>query len=153
MSYGDDNVMTVHERASFFNHCTYQEALKDYGLNYTMADKTAESVPYIDFKDASFLKRTWVWSDEYQRHMAPLDKDSIFKMLHTFTVSKVAPREQQLADILRSANQEFFMHGDEVYANAREKLMTIAKKYDIAHFLPDSALPTLSEMKEWYMAA
>jgi len=152
MSYGDDNVMSVSEKAKFFNHCTYQEALKVYGLNYTMADKTTESVPYIHMKEASFLKRTWVWSEEFGRYMAPLEQSSIFKMLHTFTVSKVSSRQQQLADILRSANQEFFMHGDQIFTESREKLMKIAEKFELTHFMPGCSLPTLDEMKSWYAA-
>jgi hypothetical protein len=150
MSYGDDNVMSVSVKTPWFNHCTYQQSLAKYGLNYTMADKTAESVPYISMKETSFLKRTWVYSEQHGRYLAPLEKDSIFKMLHTFLVSKVSPKEQQLADILRSANQEFYMHGKETFLDARDKLEQIASEYELKHYLPGGQLPNLEEMDSWY---
>lgn len=150
MSYGDDNVMSVSEETPWFNHCTYQSALAKYGLNYTMADKTAESVPYIAMQDATFLKRTWVYSEQHGRYLAPLEEDSIFKMLHTFVVSKVSPKEQQLADILRSANQEFYMHGKTRFLDARDKLEQIASEYELKHYLPGGQLPSLEEMDSWY---
>lgn len=150
MSYGDDNIMSVSDEADWFNHCTYQKSLAKYGLNYTMADKTAESVPYISMDEANFLKRKWVYSEKYGRYLAPLELDSIYKMLHTFVVSKVSPKEQQLADILRSANQEFFMHGEEAFASARDKLVQIASEYELSHYLPGGQLPDLEEMDSWY---
>lgn len=150
MSYGDDNVMSVSEEASFFTHCSYQEALKSFGLNYTMANKTAESVPYIHMREATFLKRSWVYSEKFGRYLAPLEEDSIFKMLHTYTLSKAVPKEQQLADILRSANQEFFMHGEEKFTSARDKLEQIASEFELKHYLPNNTLPDLLQMEEWY---
>ncbi len=82
--------------------------------------------------------------------MAPLEEDSIFKMLHTFVISKVSPKEQQLADILRSANQEFFMHGTTRFCDARDKLEQIANEYELNHYLPGGRLPDLEEMVVWY---
>jgi hypothetical protein len=150
MSYGDDNIMSVSDKTPWFNHCTYQSSLAKFGLNYTMADKTTASVPYIDMRDANFLKRKWVYSEQFERYLAPLEMDSIYKMLHTFVVSKVSPKEQQLADILRSANQEFYMHGKEQFLSARDKLEQIASEFELSHYLPGGQLPSLEEMDSWY---
>jgi len=150
MTYGDDNVMSVSEAAHFFTHTTYQAALKKYGLDYTMAEKEAESVPYIAMDQATFLKRSWVYSEKHKRYYAPLEKDSIFKMLHTYNVSKKVEAKQQLADILRAANQEFYMHGDETFVSARDKLEQIASKHELHHYMADCALPSLQEMDAWF---
>jgi hypothetical protein len=149
MTYGDDNVMSVSPKAHFFNHTTYQAA-KVYGLDYTMADKDAKSVPYITMDQATFLKRSWVYSEKHGRYYAPLDVESIYKMLHTFNVSSKVDSEQQLADILRAANQEFYMHGDQVFGDARDKLEQIANKHELNHYMPQGALPTLMEMDQWF---
>lgn len=150
MSYGDDNIMSVDEQVPWYTHTTYQSALARYGLNYTMADKSGESVPYIDMEQATFLKRSWVYDPRYGRYKCPLDMKSISKMLHSMLVSGAVSKQQQLADILRSANQEFFMYDQPIFEKAHESLVQIAKEFDLCHFLPDCKLPGWQDLDVWY---
>lgn len=149
MTYGDDNVMSVREDCGWFNHTSIQEWLAQYGITYTMADKLAESVPYIHFKDATFLKRSWVWDDELQLYKCPLEKASIFKMLHTVQLSKTEAVEQQVGNIISTANREFFQFGRETFEESRSKLLTVATTHELMHYIPNSHLETYDELMDW----
>jgi hypothetical protein len=54
-TYGDDNIMGVSPACTWFYHGAIQEQLSHIGVEYTMADKEAESRPYISLSEASFL--------------------------------------------------------------------------------------------------
>jgi DNA-binding cell septation regulator SpoVG len=59
MTYGDDNIMSVNKSIDWFNHTNIANCFEELEIVYTMADKEAESVPFINISDASFLKRSW----------------------------------------------------------------------------------------------
>lgn len=58
MTYGDDNAMGVSEEIPWFNHTSIQKCLLNVDIGYTMADKNALSIPYIDISECTFLKRS-----------------------------------------------------------------------------------------------
>jgi hypothetical protein len=136
ITYGDDNVMSVSEKAPWFNHTSMQKALADIDITYTMADKEAESVPYIDIKDASFLKRTWRWDKDMNTYLCPLEEDSINKSLMVcFHDRKKLEMEPRCVAIIKSAVNEYFFYGKNKFEEKRKFLQKIAD---------DSGL------KEWY---
>lgn len=149
MTYGDDNVMSIREDCVWFNHTSIQAWLAQYGITYTMADKEAESVPYIHINDATFLKRSWVWDPELRLYRCPLERASIFKMLHTVQVSKTETVEQQLGNIISTANREFFQFGKQIFEEAREKLIKVATTHELMHYVPNSHLETHEELSQW----
>lgn len=57
ITYGDDNIFGVCASAPWFNHTTISGALAECGVVYTMADKEAESIPYINISDATFFEK------------------------------------------------------------------------------------------------
>ena len=59
LTYGDDNILNVCPTIPWFNHTSIQAAIAKIGVEYTMADKEAESLPYIHINECSFLKRSW----------------------------------------------------------------------------------------------
>lgn len=122
MTYGDDNIMSVSHIASWFNHTAIVGAFAQLGIVYTMADKNAESVPYIHMDDATFLRRGWRWSDAVRGYLAPLDHDSIEKMLTVWVKSKSVEQPYQLRSVITSAVREYFFYGEEVY-NVKSKLL------------------------------
>jgi len=124
ITYGDDNVMGV-RRGINFDHTKIQSILDNFGITYTMADKTSASVPYIHINEVSFLKRTWVWSDEIKGYLCPLEFDSIQKMLTTWVRSKTICKEEQICAIVSSAIRECFFYGEEVFDKYSDKLRNI----------------------------
>ena len=116
MTYGDDNIMSVREECEGFNHTIIQKELAKVDITYTMADKEAESVPFINIFEASFLKREWLWNDVHKVYTAPLDEKSIIKMLCVIVKSKTVTLNEQLTDIIRSAHEEWWYHGPSVFA-------------------------------------
>lgn len=151
VTYGDDNVGGVSEDIPWYNHSTISEKFAEWGITYTMADKEGQSVPYINIDECSFLKRTWVYNAERQTYDAPLEHDSILKTLHTFVASKVIDIKEQHAELLLSANREYFMYGCDVFETKRQLLTDLAEKYEVSHFMPNARLPTREELEEWVL--
>lgn len=148
--YGDDNKMSVSERAPWFTHTAIQEVLARYGIVYTMADKSAGSVPYVHDRDASFLKRYFLPDMLLDRVCPPLELDSIYKSLHSVVASSFMSLEEQTAECVKNANREFFFHGKQFFELRRSQLLTIMEKNDLLHYLPHKSLADYEEVGEWY---
>lgn len=125
-TYGDDNIMSVREDYPGFNHTAIQAVYAKQGITYTMADKTAKSVPYIHHKDSDFLKRKSRFDPSFQYtetdgtthnglYMAVLDEDSIFKSLHSNVRSKEQSEHAVAAQCIDNAAREFWFHGREKF--------------------------------------
>jgi hypothetical protein len=115
MTYGDDNIMSVSESIDWYTHTTVSKAFAEMGITYTMADKEAESVPFVNISQASFLKRSWVYDDDVKFHLAPLEHDSIEKMLMVWVKSKSVSQEEQTISVVTTALREYFFYGKAVY--------------------------------------
>lgn len=115
ITLGDDHVFTVSEQRKALSHTAVQSVLKDLGLDYTMAEKDADSVPFIELKDAPFLKRKFVYSSELGCVVGPIERNTIFKMLTINVISKSATKEEQLAQSICAAIAESFFHGKEFF--------------------------------------
>lgn len=152
MTYGDDNAMGVSKNAPFFNHTAIQNALKECGIKYTMADKEAESIPYIHIDQISFLKRFWVWNKEVGAYLAPLEEASIGKMLTMCVASKTLCPEAQAVTAMMAAHSEYFMYGKEVFEEKALMLMRIAEKSDIMTYVDPEKFPSWEDLKLRYWA-
>lgn len=141
-TYGDDNIMGVSKSAEWFNHTTIAETLKNVGITYTMADKEAQSVPYIHISEASFLKRTWRYDEDIGAFVAPLDHESIEKMLMVWTRSKSILPEEQCIAVVSSANMEYFWYGREVYEEKQLMLKEMIDSLGYQAWIEDSTFPT-----------
>jgi hypothetical protein len=146
MTYGDDNIMSVSEQAPWFNHTTIVRAFASLGIVYTMADKESQSVPYIHISEASFLKRTWVWNEEVGNYLAPLDHDSIEKMLTVWVASKSVEPVYQLRSVITSAVREYFFYGREVYEEKRQLLRKIFVDKGFVDYVEAYMFPTFDEL-------
>jgi len=145
INYGDDNVQGVADCASWYNHTTIKDELVKYGIVYTMADKEAESVPYISIDESTFLKRHWVWSDEIQSYVGPLEEKSIRKMLMWKISSRTICEELQNVQTFISALNEWFYYGRETFEDNRLWLLSLVDKYRLHYYLPHG-LPTWHDM-------
>ena len=127
MTYGDDNIMTVAEGYDDFNHTAIADQLAKVSIKYTMADKDAESVPFISLSEASFLKHYAVWDEELNLYRSPIENDSIAKMLHTHLKSKILSMEQSSAEAIQNAALKYFEFGREVYTLRKSQLEEVAR--------------------------
>lgn len=148
MTYGDDNIMSVSNEASWFNHTAIASKFAELDIIYTMADKEAESVPFIHIDQASFLKRTWRHDEDLGCMVAPLDHDSIEKMLMVWNRSKSVTEEAQGISVISTALREYFFYGRETYTIKLKMLKKLVKdlKWDI--WIEDSTFPTFDELCE-----
>lgn len=152
VNYGDDNLMSVKEDEPLFTHTNVSNILGDCGVTYTMADKEAESVPYITLNDANFLKRSFVRDDENGVWLAPLELSSMGKMLHTYVYNKHNPmtEKQLMGQVLYTANMEFFHFGREQFEFRQSQLKAVAEKCDLnSHMM---ALPTYDELMKSFLS-
>jgi len=150
MTYGDDNIMSVSEFCPSFNHSTIQMCLEELDVVYTMADKEAVSVPYIHISEASFLKRTWLWNDKESVYTAPLDESSIEKMLCVFVRSKTITAKEQISEIIKCAQREWWHYGEVVFNEKTQMLQEVIKECDLESYFVDIPLRTYEYLWEQF---
>nr|QKQ15133.1 hypothetical protein [Trichosanthes kirilowii marnavirus] len=154
ITYGDDILMAILRACGFFNHSTMAEALKTIGVEFTMADKNAKSRPFIHISEATFLKRSFVYSEELGAMVGPLDHSSISKMLTRCVKSKNYVAEQHMLQVVRSALDEYFWYGREVFESRRLKFFNICRDNDLLRFIDSfDPFPHWDELVNRYDAA
>jgi hypothetical protein len=152
-TFGDDNVMGVSPDIDFFTHTTIRDTLANVGIVYTMADKEAKSVPFLHINDISFLKRTWKYDHDVGAIVAPLEMDSIEKMLLINVVSKSIPQEAQMMSIFASAIREYFWHGKDIYNCKRDLFMELILEHELMPYYESYVLPPWEELKTAFWQA
>jgi hypothetical protein len=128
VTYGDDLLGSVTSSAApYFNNVIYAEfCLKHFGMKYTSATKGQVLKPFVEKKDMTFLKRGFVWREDLDHWVAPLDRSSIMKSLLWSLPSKVVSSHTQFTECCVSANRELFFHYKEKeFFVKREKLITL----------------------------
>lgn len=148
MTYGDDNIMTVKKGYKAVNHTRIAAVFSAMGIKYTMADKDAESVPYIHLSTASFLKHFAVWDEEMKLYRCPVEEGSIAKMLHAHLKSDVLTKEQSAAEAIKNVALKKFEFGREEYTKTVSQLEQVAKDSGIFGYL--EPIPSYEERMQWY---
>ncbi|APG78400.1 hypothetical protein 1 [Hubei picorna-like virus 4] len=128
LTYGDDNVMGVHPSAPWFYHGAIQTALEKIGVGYTMADKEAETRPYINISECSFLKRSWRMEEELGMYTCPLEEASIHKSLTVWTPSATIDKYRQMVQVIVAANNEYFFYGKDTFEKHHSFFAEILKE-------------------------
>jgi len=125
-NYGDDGILNVKEEIRhLFNNKIFAElASKHLGMEYTSASKTGEVQESMEMSELSFLKRNFVYKEEFSRWVACIDPNSILKCLTMFIKSKVVTFEQQVESSFISAQLELFLHLEE------EEFMRVCKSLE-----------------------
>jgi len=147
-TYGDDNIMGVSPMCDWFYHGAIQEQLAIIGVEYTMADKEAESVPYIHLNETSFLKRRWRWDADVGAYTCPLEIDSIHKSLTMWVPSKSIVEDEQMVAVISSANTEFFFYGKETFEKHHAFFKSILELEPYKHWVKAGTLPGWSVLRE-----
>jgi len=150
MCYGDDNIMSVSEHKPGFNHTTIAEAMASYGVTYTMAEKGAESIPYIHVSECTFLKRRMVWNEEMNLYFGPLEEASLYKTLHCNLKSKLLTPAEHSVECINSVLTEYFLFGEEIYNDRVEKMKLLCEEAGLLHHF-DGELPTYMDQYDLYV--
>jgi hypothetical protein len=149
MTYGDDNIMTVAKGYDDFNHTAIAAKLAEVDIKYTMADKDAESVPFVNLADASFLKHYAKYDEELKLYRSPVEEDSIAKMLHSHKKSDVLSMEQSSAEAIQNVALKYFEFGREVYTQKVAELQKVAQLSGIAGYV--GPIMDYDERMKWYV--
>ena len=139
MTYGDDNKMSVHSDYPRYNHTEMQKVYNSMGIEYTMADKEADSVPYVDHTSADFLKRKSRFEPAYHFRnedgsvhegmwIAMLDENSIFKSLHSNLGSSSVSPDEVATQCIEGAAREWYFYGREMFERRKEQLDIIVRR-------------------------
>jgi hypothetical protein len=135
-TFGDDCIFAT----KYMLNPRYEEIwLDEIGIQVTDASKIGRMRPKT-IKDVQFLKRTFVWSDEFQMYIAPLDKKSMARMLmikKDSTLSSIDHAATALTECLREA----VYHGRAFYEELLVTFTDIAEKKGLMlsgylHLLP-----------------
>ena len=148
ITYGDDNAMGVAKCCPWFNHTAIQEELALVGITYTMADKEAESVPYIHIDEVSFLKRFWRWDFDLEAFVCPLEEGSIEKTLMVCVASDTITLEEQAVESLHACCTEYFWFGKATFEEKRRMMIEVARESGLADLLAAKPLPTWQKLAD-----
>lgn len=112
--YGDDSLVGVSDSIkSWFSPEEYYRVLSECNVETTYGVDKNEKPRWKKLHEATFLKRSFVRRDGVV--WAPLDFNSILKMLSWYEPSAKVSPAHQFSDILDSAHRELFIHGREVF--------------------------------------
>jgi hypothetical protein len=152
-TYGDDNMQGVSRLINWYNHTSVSAVLANIGVEYTMADKESESVPYINIKDVSFLKRKWRWDEDVGAWLAPIEEASIRRSLTVWLPSESVTAPVQLVDVVMSAINEYFFYGKKVFEQKRAFLLSLLEEEPYCRILDSKHVPTWDEEVERFHEA
>lgn len=145
LTYGDDNIMSVRTGVPF-GHTDVAAYFASKDIGYTMADKEAESIPFIHISQASFLKRTWVFDDDVCGYLAPLEETSIHKMICSTVTSSSITEEEQCAEVIISAHSEYFFYGKAVFKEKDKLFKKLIAQTNLEDWFAARPLPTWGQL-------
>lgn len=125
-TYGDDGLQAVSDR------CVYDPSLdsplaKEVGYVLTDGNKN-DTIVFNTLDDVDFLKRSFVWNEEIQGYIAPLNKKTLAKMLRLAKRSSLGVVDHS-ATIATDVLRESVYHGKEFYEYMQKRLNDCALKY------------------------
>lgn len=151
MFYGDDNLMGVSEQAMFFNFASIQSALRDMGITYTPADKTATAYSFKCLDKCEFLQRTFRYDERLEHTLAPLKLRSFSKMVMVAIPSTSVPYHEQIMDSVASCVRESFLHGEEVFLQIRNDLQQAVISAGYLPYAKEGTFPSYETLLKAYV--
>nr|UNY42041.1 MAG: polyprotein [Picornavirales sp.] len=145
MTYGDDMIMGVNPTCHWIDHTKMQKVLADIDIEFTMAEKTAASVPFIHIDEATFLRRSWRYEPELDSYVCPIEHASIEKMLTMCVESKTISKQLQAVAVLETACREYFWYGRSVFEKKRSLFNSWIEELDLSCY-SDRPLPLWSQL-------
>lgn len=108
-TYGDDLIVNLPRGLGMTMH-DLRDGMALFGYKITSSQKGTELKEYDDFDDVTFLKRFMRWHAPLDRWVAPVEKDSIYRML-CWRMDKTIPDAERCAIVCRTALLEATLHG------------------------------------------
>lgn len=125
--YGDDSVVSVNEEVEdIFTFEYFQSNMATMGMQLTPASKEETGESKLKANNIEFLKRRfkpYVYAEK-EYLFCPLDLTSLWKSLSFYEPSKVLSKNDQLSEIIENVNRELFFHGEEVFKQHRNMLVS-----------------------------
>lgn len=149
LNYGDDNVDSCsQEVVYFYNPKSRGKAAKSLGFPITDARKNPE-LNFVELKDVVFLKRSFRYDEEFRCYMAPLDEESIKKMM-AFVKGNSNTLECLTTNNVCDAQLQYFMYGRLIFNEKSDYLYELLKKHELTRYV--RAWPTFDELVEKYLS-
>jgi len=154
-TYGDDNAMSVKHHCKWYTHTSCQAEFAKLDIGYTMAEKTAESLPYIPIDQISFLKRNFIVHETLGKIVAPIEIDSILKKFYYVKKPNETPLSvgEQFGAYTDGAFREAYLHGRNYYETFQQSMRNIvAKNPELKYavdFIPYEEMTKI--LKPYYM--
>jgi len=145
-TYGDDNIMGVSLDCPNFNHTRIAMAMKCIGVDYTMAEKEAASVPFIHIDDTTFLKRAFRFDSDIGCIVAPLDESSFHKMLTARLPKDDMAAEAHAMNVIETAQREYFYHGKKIFEEKQKFFHQLVEDCGLKSWVQDSTFPNYYDM-------
>jgi len=133
--YGDDNIWSVSDTvAPFFTMKKLGAFIsKNFGMEYTTAEKTEIKNDFVNIDDLEFLCRKFKkWQDGDMLYHAQLAEDSISQMLLWLRKPKRGVTiEQQMAINVEQALMEYYHYGQQRFELERKELYDYSTRFNI----------------------
>lgn len=129
-TFGDDNAMSVKKHCRWYNHTSCKEEFEKLDIGYTMAEKEADSVPYITIDEISFLKRSFRKHDTLDRIVAPIEEDSTLKKFFWIKKPNETPLSpaEQFGAYTDGAFRDMYLRGRVEYEAFMMKIQNIVRQ-------------------------
>nr|ULF99943.1 MAG: hypothetical protein [Marnaviridae sp.] len=151
---GDDVYLKVCPSRPEYNHTSIMHVFEAIGITYTMADKGAESRPYIPLEEVTFLKRSFRDHSAFPgMKVAALDRKSIYKMLCYTVPSRSVSSEEQLAAAMCSAVAEAFFHDKDFFCSIVDLIWSLPKTEELEARMRSMPLPSWNTMCSRFIEA
>jgi hypothetical protein len=129
---GDDNLSGVDESvADRFNVQTVAPLYHSWGYHVTNANKSDELASFVSREEAVFAKRRFRFEPAIGCYVAPLEKDSIWKMLSFYKTPDDKSDTAHFAVLFDVGQREMFLHGREELVKYQEMCEKICEKHSI----------------------
>jgi hypothetical protein len=106
--YGDDKLNVVRKHEEVLNAITMKEFFESVGMGFTDSVKRPIETPFQDISEITFLKRSFVYHDELQQIVCPLELRVIFNTLSYYSASK--DHYTVLQGKIHAVQLEFYLH-------------------------------------------
>jgi hypothetical protein len=140
MTMGDDNVGSVSSERPKFNHTGISKVFADVDITYTMADKDAESIPYVTIDDITFVKRFWRLNDEYGCYVCPIEEESIFKALSFRDEKAGCSAEDHAIAVIENALRQYSRYPRGKFDEMQSVLIALVNKKGLLNYATTSPI-------------
>jgi hypothetical protein len=131
LTFGDDSIGKVSREYGDFTVSRIMKELKAFGFEVTNCWKDDRIVTFMKLQEVDFLKRTYVYMDDFKMYVGRLNEKSIYKMLIGVIPSKIVHIDRITAQNVDAALMEWRYYGRRRYEKERKILIDLCKKYNV----------------------